>query len=157
MHCVKRIDCLHAVFLFSNSAFCRANSAAAFRLYFYHRSRGFSQSMARSPQAHDHKNRIRRLPCHQRHSSHCPLSLQEVGLGRKLILIILLCIGAFSLVLMRLLLIRQMFFASSNRYRHEFKSQELWSEIKIVLDEFAAPLTDLFKQTMELAQVRPAL
>jgi len=38
------------------------------------------------------------------------------------------------------------------RYRHEFKSQELWSEIKIVLDEFAAPLTDLFKQTMELAQ-----
>lgn len=38
------------------------------------------------------------------------------------------------------------------RYRHEFKSQELWSEIKIVLDEFAAPLTDLFKKTMELAQ-----
>jgi len=38
------------------------------------------------------------------------------------------------------------------RYRHEFKSQELWSEIKIVLDEFAAPLTDLFKKTMDLAQ-----
>jgi len=38
------------------------------------------------------------------------------------------------------------------RYRHEFKSQELWSEIKIVLDEFAAPLTELFKQTMELSQ-----
>ena len=40
-----------------------------------------------------------------------------------------------------------------SRYRHEFKSQELWSEIKIVLDEFAAPLTELFKKTMDLAKV----
>uniref|UniRef100_A0A8C9XM26 Exportin-2 n=1 Tax=Sander lucioperca TaxID=283035 RepID=A0A8C9XM26_SANLU len=31
------------------------------------------------------------------------------------------------------------------RYRHEFKSNELWSEIKLVLDTFALPLTELFK------------
>jgi len=31
------------------------------------------------------------------------------------------------------------------RYRHEFKSQELWEEIKIVLDKFAKPLTDLLQ------------
>jgi len=42
------------------------------------------------------------------------------------------------------------------RYRHEFKSQELWSEIKIVLTEFAAPLTELFKKTMELSQAHAA-
>lgn len=29
------------------------------------------------------------------------------------------------------------------RYRYEFKSQELWEEIKFVLDTFAKPLTDL--------------
>uniref|UniRef100_A0AAR2IME0 Exportin-2 n=1 Tax=Pygocentrus nattereri TaxID=42514 RepID=A0AAR2IME0_PYGNA len=31
------------------------------------------------------------------------------------------------------------------RYRHEFKSNELWLEIKLVLDTFAQPLTELFK------------
>ncbi|KAM9372228.1 exportin-2 isoform 1-T1 [Phaethornis superciliosus] len=36
------------------------------------------------------------------------------------------------------------------RYRHEFKSNELWSEIKLVLDAFALPLTNLFKATIEL-------
>uniref|UniRef100_A0A3Q0SLW7 Exportin-2 n=1 Tax=Amphilophus citrinellus TaxID=61819 RepID=A0A3Q0SLW7_AMPCI len=36
------------------------------------------------------------------------------------------------------------------RYRHEFKSNELWSEIKLVLDTFALPLTELFKATIEL-------
>ncbi len=30
------------------------------------------------------------------------------------------------------------------RYRHEFQSNELWREIKYVLGEFAAPLTQLF-------------
>lgn len=39
----------------------------------------------------------------------------------------------------------------TKRYRHEFKSQELWSEIKVVLDGFAAPLTDLLISTMQLA------
>jgi exportin-2 (importin alpha re-exporter) len=29
------------------------------------------------------------------------------------------------------------------RYRFEFKSQQLWEEIKLVLDKFAKPLTDL--------------
>ena len=29
------------------------------------------------------------------------------------------------------------------RYRHEFKCDELWLEIKFVLDNFAKPLTDL--------------
>ncbi|ELU00355.1 hypothetical protein CAPTEDRAFT_165697 [Capitella teleta] len=38
------------------------------------------------------------------------------------------------------------------RYRHEFKSNELWSEIKFVLDNFAKPLTELFNSTMELAK-----
>lgn len=33
----------------------------------------------------------------------------------------------------------------SSRYRHEFKSNELWTEIKLVLDTFALPLTELFK------------
>ncbi|KAK2157652.1 hypothetical protein LSH36_187g00016 [Paralvinella palmiformis] len=37
------------------------------------------------------------------------------------------------------------------RYRHEFKSQKLWAEIKFVLDNFAAPLTQLFNATMDLA------
>ncbi|XP_041060624.1 exportin-2 [Carcharodon carcharias] len=36
------------------------------------------------------------------------------------------------------------------RYRHEFKSNELWTEIKLVLDTFAEPLTALFKTTIEL-------
>ncbi|XP_064605063.1 exportin-2-like [Liolophura sinensis] len=38
------------------------------------------------------------------------------------------------------------------RYRHEFKSQELWTEIKFVLDNFAAPFTNLFNATMDLAK-----
>ncbi|KAK7791230.1 hypothetical protein R5R35_001387 [Gryllus longicercus] len=39
------------------------------------------------------------------------------------------------------------------RYRFEFKSQELWSEIKIVLEKFAKPLTDLFVATVNLTTV----
>ncbi|GCB83711.1 hypothetical protein scyTo_0024495, partial [Scyliorhinus torazame] len=35
-------------------------------------------------------------------------------------------------------------------YRHEFKSNELWTEIKLVLDTFAEPLTALFKTTIDL-------
>lgn len=31
------------------------------------------------------------------------------------------------------------------RYRFEFKSDELWIEIKFVLDKFAKPLTELFQ------------
>ncbi|KAK2193331.1 hypothetical protein NP493_15g03058 [Ridgeia piscesae] len=42
------------------------------------------------------------------------------------------------------------------RYRHEFKSQKLWTEIKFVLDNFAAPLTQLFAATMELAKTHAA-
>jgi len=38
------------------------------------------------------------------------------------------------------------------RYRYESKSQELWEEIKLVLDRFAKPLTELFVATMGLAQ-----
>lgn len=38
------------------------------------------------------------------------------------------------------------------RYRYEFKSQELWEEIKFVLDKFAKPLTDLMFATMSLAK-----
>ncbi|KAG9332670.1 hypothetical protein JZ751_014768 [Albula glossodonta] len=38
------------------------------------------------------------------------------------------------------------------RYRHEFKSNELWLEIKLVLETFAQPLTALFKTTIELCQ-----
>lgn len=30
------------------------------------------------------------------------------------------------------------------RYRHEFKSQKLWEEIKFVLENFAKPFTELF-------------
>lgn len=30
------------------------------------------------------------------------------------------------------------------RYRYEFKSQVLWTEIKYVLEKFAKPLTELF-------------
>jgi exportin-2 (importin alpha re-exporter) len=36
------------------------------------------------------------------------------------------------------------------RYRYEFKSQALWEEIKLVLDKFAKPLTDLLLATMNL-------
>ncbi|KAL7294315.1 hypothetical protein TKK_0012326 [Trichogramma kaykai] len=38
------------------------------------------------------------------------------------------------------------------RYRYEFKSQELWTEILYVLQRFAAPLTDLFVATVNLTQ-----
>lgn len=38
------------------------------------------------------------------------------------------------------------------RYRHEFKSQQLWTEIKFVLDHFAAHFTQLFIKTMQLAE-----
>uniref|UniRef100_A0A8D8S4P8 Exportin-2 n=1 Tax=Cacopsylla melanoneura TaxID=428564 RepID=A0A8D8S4P8_9HEMI len=36
------------------------------------------------------------------------------------------------------------------RYRHEFKSQKLWTEIKFVLENFASPFTELFKATINL-------
>ncbi|XP_068140757.1 exportin-2 [Drosophila tropicalis] len=39
------------------------------------------------------------------------------------------------------------------RYRYEFKSQELWEEIKFVLDRMSKPLTDLLQATMELTKV----
>lgn len=32
-----------------------------------------------------------------------------------------------------------------HRFRYEFKSQELWTELKFVLDNFASPLLDLFE------------
>ncbi|KAG8250095.1 exportin-2 [Homalodisca vitripennis] len=38
------------------------------------------------------------------------------------------------------------------RYRFEFKSQALWTEIKFVLDKFAKPLTDLFVATVEFTK-----
>ncbi|GAB6029149.1 Exportin-2 [Chamberlinius hualienensis] len=39
------------------------------------------------------------------------------------------------------------------RYRYEFKSQVLWTEVKFVLDGFAKPLTDLLNATMELVTI----
>ncbi|XP_076182593.1 chromosome segregation 1 [Ptiloglossa arizonensis] len=39
------------------------------------------------------------------------------------------------------------------RYRYEFKSQVLWTEIKFVLEQFAKPLTDLFIATINLTEV----
>ena len=39
----------------------------------------------------------------------------------------------------------RMFNISPFRFRYEFKSQELWTELKFVLDNFAAPLTELFE------------
>lgn len=39
---------------------------------------------------------------------------------------------------------------STLRYRHEFKSNELWSEIKLVLEMFALPLTELFKVCIDV-------
>jgi exportin-2 (importin alpha re-exporter) len=38
------------------------------------------------------------------------------------------------------------------KYRYEFKSNELWLEIKYVLEKLAKPLTDLLTATMNLAQ-----
>ncbi|XP_050295241.1 exportin-2 [Anthonomus grandis grandis] len=38
------------------------------------------------------------------------------------------------------------------KYRYEFKSNELWSEIKYVLEKLAQPLTDLFVATVNLTQ-----
>ncbi|CAF0704688.1 unnamed protein product [Brachionus calyciflorus] len=38
------------------------------------------------------------------------------------------------------------------RYRHEFKSNELWTEIKYVLGVFAVPVTDLFKTLIGLIE-----
>lgn len=38
------------------------------------------------------------------------------------------------------------------RYRHEFKSETLWREIKYVLENFANPLTQLFNNMMGLAE-----
>lgn len=38
------------------------------------------------------------------------------------------------------------------KYRHEFKSEQLWQEIKLVLEHFAKPFTELFVQTIEFAK-----
>lgn len=38
------------------------------------------------------------------------------------------------------------------RYRHEFKSQRLWTEIRQVIDTFAKPFTELFVKTVDLAK-----
>lgn len=38
------------------------------------------------------------------------------------------------------------------KYRYEFKSNELWTEIKYVLEKLAQPLTDLFVATVNLTQ-----
>ncbi|XP_037928334.1 exportin-2 [Teleopsis dalmanni] len=38
-------------------------------------------------------------------------------------------------------------------YRYSFKSQELWEEIKLVLDRMAQPLTNLLLATMEMTNV----
>ncbi len=38
------------------------------------------------------------------------------------------------------------------KYSYEMKSQKLWEEIKFVLDNFAAPLTELTNATMGLAK-----
>ncbi|KAF2896616.1 hypothetical protein ILUMI_09559 [Ignelater luminosus] len=38
------------------------------------------------------------------------------------------------------------------KYRYEFKSNELWAEIKFVLEKLAQPLTDLLVATMNLTQ-----
>ncbi|XP_065062318.1 exportin-2-like [Rhopilema esculentum] len=35
------------------------------------------------------------------------------------------------------------------RFRYSFKSQELWTELKFVLENFAAPMTDLFEKQLE--------
>lgn len=43
------------------------------------------------------------------------------------------------------------------RYRYEFKSQALWTEIKLVLDHFAKPLTDLFVVCKMLTFVFPVI
>ncbi|ERL89802.1 exportin-2 [Dendroctonus ponderosae] len=38
------------------------------------------------------------------------------------------------------------------KYRYEFKSNELWTEIKYVLEKIAQPLTDLFVATVKLTE-----
>lgn len=38
----------------------------------------------------------------------------------------------------------------TKRYRHEFKSQELWLEIKMVLEQFAEPFSALFFSMISL-------
>ena len=38
------------------------------------------------------------------------------------------------------------------RYRHEFKSNELWTEIKYVLSLFALPLTELFQTLISMIE-----
>lgn len=43
------------------------------------------------------------------------------------------------------------------RYRYEFKSQELWEEIKLVLEKFAKPLTDLLLVNRHKFDFRPKL
>lgn len=42
------------------------------------------------------------------------------------------------------------------RYRHEFRSDQLWLEIKYVLNEFALPLMQLFESTLTLAEQHAA-
>lgn len=42
------------------------------------------------------------------------------------------------------------------RYRHEMRSDELWREIKYVLDNFADPLTELFKASIEYVKSNAA-
>ena len=45
-------------------------------------------------------------------------------------------------------------FSIFEKYSVETKSQKLWEEIKFVLDNFAAPFTELFTSTMDLAKAQ---
>lgn len=47
-------------------------------------------------------------------------------------------------------------FSIFEKYSYEMKSQKLWVEIKFVLDNFAAPFTNLFKDTISLAKQHAA-
>lgn len=41
------------------------------------------------------------------------------------------------------------------RYRYEFKSQQLWTEIKFVLNNFAKPFTDLLNVILIANEMSP--
>ena len=110
--------------------------------YQHNRKGRFPWQMAKSYHWNGGEVPDRGFLCHQWNSTHCPFFVQKV----HWITHSNSCIPPphfhwfFSLQCASYEL--NMFLFS--RYRHEFKSQKLWEEIKFVLENFAKPFTELF-------------
>ena len=110
--------------------------------YQHNRKGRFPWQMAKSYHWNGGEVPDRGFLCHQWNSTHCPFFVQKVHwiTHSQLMYPPPHFHWFFSLQCASYEL--NMFLFS--RYRHEFKSQKLWEEIKFVLENFAKPFTELF-------------